>query len=232
MANWQTIDKPKSLEQLIINDVLTPYGVGTGHVSNQSLQAFGRGEGFINVWFLFGGESSPQIGYAMITRFDGRVLLGRFRRRWPYRGRHRWCYAVGDVAADSPYIEDCPALYVEQALLAGNLSGGFAARWLKNWHKASFRKWCAAWDLWPLRTTPFMVANYLHELWFGGAAPEMIHLARQTIGKMHTSMDLDDPTQSITCLVACAGPSAQVDRQYVIDELDERVPRTAPAPVS
>ena len=245
MPIWQSVDKPKSLEQLIIDVVLTPYGVDTANVSKESLQAFRKGADPLQVWFLFGGESSPRIGYAMVDVPASAGVFDRLRRRWPYRGKRCWRYAVGDVSADATYIEDCPALYVEQALLAGNLRGKFAARWLKKWHEASFREWCLAWDLWPLRTTPFMVANYLHELWFEGATPEMIHLARRTISKMHTSMDLDDPTQSITCPVGCdvdptvqkahaayIGPSIPVDRQRIIDELNKRGPRTAPAPMS
>ena len=234
MQNYATVEQPKSLDQLIIEDVLTPYGVDTGHVSKESLQAFRRGTGFINVWFLFGGESSPQIGYAMITRLDGGVPFSRLRRRWPYPGKHRWWYIVGDVATDAPIMEDCPALYVEQALSAGNLSGEPAARWLKQWHEASFREWCAAFCLWPLRTTPFMVASYLHSLWFDDATPEMVRLARRTISEMHASMGLPDPTVDITCPVGCSVTASPLlaDRQRIIDQVHERGTSTVPALVS
>ena len=43
MPIWQSVDKPKSLEQLIIDVVLTPYGVDTANVSKESLQAFRKG---------------------------------------------------------------------------------------------------------------------------------------------------------------------------------------------
>ena len=118
MAHWQILDQPTSLDQLIEEKVLGAYDVYGAQVSKRSLQAFRRREGCIQMWFLFGGCSSPQIGYAMFDSFDGGGLTGRIRRRWHY--------AVVDVATDTPGIADCPGLYVQKALPAGNLDGEFA----------------------------------------------------------------------------------------------------------